>query len=715
MFQKIYTSLFCLFAFTGNAQTILSGTVTEESGEPLIGANVFLADTYDGATTDVNGHYQFETWEEGTQTLVVTFVGFEKVEQPVALDQNQTIDLRLKESFNTMDAVTISAGTFEASDKKKTVVLQSLDIATTAGATADITGALNTLPGTQKVGESGRLFVRGGTADETHIFVDGAEASNYYSTTATNIPTRSRFSPFLFKGTFFSTGGFSAEYGQAMSSALILNTLDVAPKSKVDISLMSVGVDVGVTKAWTNQSIYAQAAYMNLNPYNHLIDQRINWKNSTTSWNGTLAYKWKFKNGGSIKSMFTGNSSGYSFNRQTIISQTGQQYVAVNNKNIFGTVNLQYPVGKNDQLYIGASASRNQDHFNYNETEIQRPIDHEHFKVKYVHEFTPKTVLNTGVEVFGQIYHESIVDTTHDFELAFHNTNPAVFAELDQYLSEKWMFRLGMRSEFIKVLNSYVSSPRFSMAYKLDENSQVSLAAGKYAQTPKADYLKITRNLDVEQANHYILNYQKVKDGKVFRAETYLKDYKHLVRYQSIYDPRTYANTGYGYAYGFDVFWRDRGGIKNVDYWVSYSWMKSERLFQNYPVKAAPGFSSAHNLSVVFKQFFPAIKSQIGATYSFTTGRPYNNPNLPGFNQSRTKAYQDLSFNMAYLPTPRVILYFSATNVLGFNQVFGYNYSPVPNENGVYASEAVKLPAKRFLFIGCFITIGAFNKQLENL
>ncbi|HZI68418.1 MAG TPA: hypothetical protein VFD44_01855, partial [Hanamia sp.] len=67
----------------------------------------------------------------------------------------------------------ISAGTFEASDAKRGTVLKPVDIVTTASALGDITSAIKTLPGTQQVGESEGLFVRGGTADETKIFIDG--------------------------------------------------------------------------------------------------------------------------------------------------------------------------------------------------------------------------------------------------------------------------------------------------------------------------------------------------------------------------------------------------------------------------------------------------------------------------------------------------------------------------------------------------------------
>lgn len=130
----------------------------------------------------------------------------------------------LKESVNALDAVVITAGTFEAGDKARVSVLKPLDIVTTAGAAGDIIGALTTLPGAQTVGESGRLFVRGGEANETQTFVDGMRVAQPYGATANNTPTRSRFSPFLFSGVSFSTGGYSAEYGNCPGNYSVTRT-----------------------------------------------------------------------------------------------------------------------------------------------------------------------------------------------------------------------------------------------------------------------------------------------------------------------------------------------------------------------------------------------------------------------------------------------------------------------------------------------------------
>src|SRR5690606_35820110 len=138
-------------------------------------------------------------------TLVITYLSFERIRQQIDIENYQPLAFKMKESVNTLDAVVISAGTFQAGDNSKVTALKPLDIVTTAGSAGDIVAALQTLPGTNTVGEDGRLFVRGGEADETQTFIDGIRVAQPYGATTNNLPTRGRFSPFLFSGMTFST------------------------------------------------------------------------------------------------------------------------------------------------------------------------------------------------------------------------------------------------------------------------------------------------------------------------------------------------------------------------------------------------------------------------------------------------------------------------------------------------------------------------------
>ncbi len=66
----------CLFVYSF-AQFSVSGMVTNESGEELVGANLVLSGTYKGTSADVGGAYKFESVKAGNYTLRVSYMGYE--------------------------------------------------------------------------------------------------------------------------------------------------------------------------------------------------------------------------------------------------------------------------------------------------------------------------------------------------------------------------------------------------------------------------------------------------------------------------------------------------------------------------------------------------------------------------------------------------------------------------------------------------------------
>src|SRR5438876_284507 len=56
------------------AQTLVSGTVRDLSGNPVSGATVALKDSYDGTTTDSLGKFSFATVEKGEQVVTVSSI-----------------------------------------------------------------------------------------------------------------------------------------------------------------------------------------------------------------------------------------------------------------------------------------------------------------------------------------------------------------------------------------------------------------------------------------------------------------------------------------------------------------------------------------------------------------------------------------------------------------------------------------------------------------
>jgi hypothetical protein len=82
----------------------------------------------------------------------------------------------------------------------------------------------------------------------------------------------------------------------------------------------------------------------------------------------------------------------------------------------------------------------------------------------------------------------------------------------------------------------------------------------------------------------------------------------------------------------------------------------------------------------------------------------------------KTKNYNNFSANWAYLISPQKILFFSVTNVFGFDNVFGYDYANKPSSDGIYQRQAIIPTADRFFFVGFFWTLSKDKKvnQLEN-
>lgn len=719
MKQFILITVF-IFSTLLPAQTIVSGTVMDNRNQPITGANVYLEGTYDGASTNESGEFNFETTETGTHNLIISIMGYETFMQAGNVSYFQDLKITLQEAINQLTGVTLTAGTFEAGDNSKVSVLKPLDIVTTAGAAGDFVGALQTLPGTSTVNEDGRLFVRGGSANETQVFIDGLRVFQPFNATANNVPTRGRFSPFLFKGITFSTGGYSAEYGQALSSVLLLNTTDVPDQEKTDIAVMSVGGGLGHTEIWGDESLSINTSYINLSPYQALIpdNQGVRWNNPYTSLSGEAVFRSKGEN--SIFKLYTGfNHANLDIEQEDINFEDFVRF-RLRNNNLYFNSTYKHFFDNAWTLSTGASISWDTNAIGIIDDEIDTKETASHIKLKLKKNFSSKFQLNFGTEYFLTDYEDTF--TGQDdfvFTSGYTDNLAAVFSEADIFFSNRFALKLGARAEYSDVLNEFNLAPRLSLAYKSSEKGQFSLAYGDFYQNPIADYLRFDQELLSEKTSHYILNYQYLGDGKTFRAEAFYKDYDNLVKFDTRLAQfnSSFNNEGKGYATGLDVFWRDNKSVKYLDYWISYSYLDTERDFQNFPEGATPNFAAKHNFSVVTKYWVDKWRSQVGLSYTHASGRPYDNPNTPEFMSEKTKAFNNLSFNWAYLISQQKILYFSVNNVLGFNNINGYQYADAPNMDGVFDRRTIRPPADTFFFVGFFWTISTDKKsnQLDNL
>lgn len=717
--KQFIISLLILVNVSIQSQTIISGKVTDTKNNPIIGANVYLDGTYDGTSTNDKGEFTFKTEEIGTQTLVISFVSFETFIKTSNIANLHNLKIKLKDDVNALDAVTINAGTFKAGEKAKVTVLKPLDIVTTASAVGDVLGAIQTLPGTSAAAEDGRLFVRGGYAGETQIFIDGLRVFTPYTPTANNVPTRGRYSPFLFKGVTFSTGGYSAEYGQALSSVLILNTIDKPDQEKTDISLMTVGLGVGNTQIWGKNSLSINTSYVSLQPYLDLFPDRNTWLKPFQSMSGEALYRHSFKDDSMLKIYGAFSYTDIDLIQEDINYVNGFRF-GLQNRNLYLNTSYKNKIGNKWRLETGISFTNDNSNVKIENDVINSTENSSHFKIKLRKLFSSRFRLSFGTEYFITKFSEDFNPVNNNkISYGFNNNLFASFAETDIFFSKNLAMQIGVRAEYSDVFNEFTIAPRLALSYKVSKEGQFSFAYGKFYQNPLNDYLKFDQNLQAESTSHLIANFQHTENNQIFRIEAYYKDYNDLVKFDSQMPTLTsnFNNNGFGYAKGIDVFWRQNQKIKNTDYWVSYSYLDTERDYRNFPVVATPNFASSHNLSIVGKYWIEKWQSQIGIAYNFASGRTYTNPNEPGFLNNRTKTYNSISLNWAYLIDQQKILYLSVNNALGTRNVFGYNYKNTPDMNGFYDRQAILPNADSFFFIGFFWTISSDNKsnQLNNL
>jgi hypothetical protein len=707
---------------------MIRGVVTDTHQQPLPAASVYIKTRMDAVITDSTGHFSFTTNAKGGQTIVASSVGFREMEQWVEItDSVIEINFELQQNEKTLDPVIVSAGSFEASDKAKGASLNPMDAMTVAGNGGDIAISLRSLPGTQTIGEKEGLFVRGGTSDEAKQFIDGTlmKSPNYASVPGIIQPAR--VNPFLFKGILFTTGGYSALYGEALSSALILETVDLPDKSSASLHIFPMSLGTGFQNLGANKkySYGLNANYGSYAFYNEVVKQKPDFFHSPEYIETDANFRIKTSKTGMLK----------------FYANYGYNHAGMRNPDIDSSVLLSSFETKGPNFYANLSYRELLPHkwrldaalaYNYNRQEIINKIEDSNYNQLFIpwipyneknnttntqsnfaqariifgKSFNRNQAIRFGVEQFCEKDNYHLNDS-----IAMLNDHMiAAFGESEIYITKNIAAKIGLRGEKSSFLNRFNLAPRVGLAYRFNDGGQVNLAYGVFYQKPDFIYLVQNKNLNYAEATHFIINYQKKANNRLLRLEAYYKKYKDLIT--------TVAGTtddGSGYARGVELFFRDKRTFKNFDYWVTYTYLDTKRKFLNYPFELQANFATPHTGSVALKRFFQDMNLSANLSYTLATGRPYYNiqNDVQGkpviLDRGTTHVYNQMNLSFAYLfnvfkkwkNKDFSGIGFGISNVFGAKQIFGYNYS----YNGVYKMP-ITPPAPRSYYIGLFMTLG---------
>ncbi len=704
--NKFFTLILC-FAFTTlHAQSFISGEVKDSKGMAIEGVNIYLFGTIEGSTSNPEGMFSFETNEVGDVTLVASFIGYKEFSITSTVSKLKNVKIILQEDDNNLEEVIISASVFSLGKSTTLEKMNSLDIIMTGSSNGDIFAALQSLPGTQKVGEDGKLYIRGGEDRETQTFIDGMHVLIPYTSPAQNTTARSRFSPFLFKGINFSLGGYDLEYGQALSSVLPMETKDVSSGTKLGVNFSPLNVGGGGTYSVGKESISANIDYTNLDFYNSVIPDRLDWKKNYSKISGELQYKKEIGGSGLFK-IYTGyDNTSFIQNISDKLNDSPSRSFDLQQNNYYVNSTYTTKTKSGFNLFFGSAFSKVDN--DYGNARIQGDFYEEdqqelHLKAKVKKSISSAYKINTGIETYLKQYGNRYTDTLSIIRQN-RNVNQNIYAA---FLDNQIKLTRGLyanaagRIEYSSYNKEFTFSPRVSLNY-INGNFQLSGVFGKYYQTPEMQILAFNQNnLKQESASHYILGSSYNFNDRLLRLELYHKNYNNL----SLIENDIYTSKGFGKSTGFDIYFADNQTFKKLEYTFSFSYNDSKRLYKDYPVEATPLFSTDVNTSLNIKYLISPIKTYLGISNTFASGRPYRNPNQPGFVNSKTKSFHSLDMNLSFLLSKKIILFTSLTNVLGRENIFGYNYSDVPDSSGFYKNNPINVSRDRFFFIGLFISL----------
>ncbi|HEY6977696.1 MAG TPA: TonB-dependent receptor [Chitinophagaceae bacterium] len=711
-----------------HAQTVVSGKVVNKKKEPIAAASVRVKEFNIGMNADSLGNFSLNIPEKGKRTLQISSVGYGTKEMQINIgDSALHLEIVLRDEAKPLADVVVSAGSFEASDKAKGASLTPMDAVTVAGNGGDISNAMRSLPGAQQIGEKEGLFVRGGTSEEAKQFVDGVLLKNPNYSSVPGIPQPARLNPFLFKGILFNTGGYSALYGEALSSALILESMDLPDKSSAGLHIFPMSVGAGFQKlAANNKSSYGvNTNYGTYALYNKVVDQKPDFFHDPEYIETDANFRIKTSKTGILKFYTNYGYDHTGMQNPDIDSSNLLSSYEVQGRNFYANLSYRELLSKNWKIDAAAAynyykgdvtnqlltADKEQvflPFYPYNEKNYSENTRSDFAQGRAVlsRMFQHNQTLRFGAEYF---YYKD--DYKYNDTLTKLNDNlVAAFAETDIRINKYIAARIGARAEHSSLLQQSTLVPRISVAYKFNDGGQINLAYGMFYQKPEIIYLSQNRNLDFTEATHYIINYQKKAGNRLFRIEAYYKKYKDLITTEP-----TVKNNGDGYAKGIELFWRDKKTFKDFDYWVTYTYLDTKRKFLDYPYSMEPTFATPHTASIAIKRFFPDINLSANMSYSLATGRPYYDIRADEagknavYDKGITNWYNAMNLSLAYLFSMFKKwrnkdfsgIGFGINNVFGTKQIFGYDY----NYDGRHKTPITQ-PATRSYYIGIFMSFG---------
>jgi hypothetical protein len=220
MKRILFVILFLIIQISSIGQTI-EGKITDFKLNPLAAVNISIIDQSGGLISDKDGFYKVNIKANRSHVIAFSFIGYEteKIRVPMLKKgQKYTLNISLEESNTLLDDIIVKD---QKSRKNNLSRIKTKHVEVIPGSGGGIESVLKTLPGVSSANElSSQYSVRGGNFDENLVYVNGIEVYRPFLIHSGQQEGLSFVNTDLVGSILFSAGGFSAKYGDKMSSVL---------------------------------------------------------------------------------------------------------------------------------------------------------------------------------------------------------------------------------------------------------------------------------------------------------------------------------------------------------------------------------------------------------------------------------------------------------------------------------------------------------------
>ena len=621
---------------------------------PLANATVLVAGTPLGAATDTAGNFSIPTVKHGSYNVEASKLGYlSQAISDVVVSPGRTTEIEFlldPTAILSSEVVVVRSGYFRRTPDLPTSnrSLRTEEIRRAPGSAEDVQRVIQALPGVAGANDqTNEIVVRGGSPVENLTLLDGIEIDNinHFPTQASSGGPISALNVSFLKDVTFSTGGYSARYGDKASSVLSLEMRDgdhSAWLTGAELSMAGAGIDIEGPIS-DGQGTFIGSIRRS---YLSLIQGAIGLTAVPNYYDGQFRTSWEFSPTvkGSAYGMYSHDWITIESDKPDAWSRGAETVDARYSRYVLGgRVRWVRAWGMGEAVIARSSTFFDEEVFKMPENQLQfrndatETVDQLHLTFSGKAGGSDEWSVGLSLKPIGYDFDNWFLPDTVDYDFDWDgirdttvveppwgaNRNVSTFKSA-AYLQYRWKPRSdlmligGIRHDGFALSKRNVLAPRGSIKWDVDGLTAVSFAMGIYYQSLPLFYHVWdpdggNERLPYSRADHYVLSlWREYGDGKLASFEFFYKDYSKLPvdenKLMAATDPTfrswRYLPIGTKSAEGVELFLQQK---KIADWYGTFSYSLASSTTDNTLDKFPSDYDFRHVATIVAGRDFSLI------------------------------------------------------------------------------------------------------------